>query len=326
MRGRKHQSLKGISVPFLFRLSNLEMSKEETKPEKSYWYQRVFIGVSFGSIGFLGLGAVFGSIRYSLDLVNPVTTYIGTIFIVLVAVLTHFWLKRRPLPWVTKGQEIRIKRLGIGPVLGFAGACLLLWVPRLISDSKTDAFQALALTNARKNLMSIHLRLDEMYDTVRKIGTRGGGDNFRSLPDHLVRMGSLDLSFCRSLESHVTELSPEFLRAATAYCGTLSNFTETESNAWATFDQTSGELLRSADDLEAQLVLACLLGVAEKNFYILKLEMTLYSAKKMGLTEHDLLVGSQELGLPDIPIPSPFIETYVHSRFHADCETGKIVR
>ena len=167
--------------------------------------------MSFVCIGFLGLGGFFGAIRYALELVNPITTYIGTVFVVVVEIFIHFWLRRHPLPWVTQGQAIRVKRLGVGPVLGFAGACLLLWVPRLVSDSKTDAktdiFRELALGSARKSLVSIHLRLGELYDAVEKIGTKNLGDDFRSLPDHLVHMGSLDISFCRSLESHVTDLN-----------------------------------------------------------------------------------------------------------------------
>jgi hypothetical protein len=302
------------------------MPQQEDKTGTLYWYQRVFIIVGLAGVGFLSLGAFLGSIRYALDLVNPRTTYVGTAFILIVALLIHFRLKQHPLPWVTKGKEIRIKGLGAGPIFGFVGACLLLWIPWIISHSKTDAFEDLALASARKNLMSIHLRLNEMYNTVKTIGTYGAGDNFRSLPDRLVRMGNLDLSFCRSVESHITDLRPDFLRAATAYCGTLSNFAETESNAWAMFNQKAREVLQSADDLEAQLALACILGTPESKFYILKFQMVLYSADKMGLKKHDLLVGSPEVGLPDIPIPDPFIETYVRSRFRADCETGKILR
>ncbi|HET9409273.1 MAG TPA: hypothetical protein VFO39_18675 [Candidatus Sulfotelmatobacter sp.] len=175
--------------------------------------------------------------------------------------------------------------------------------------------------------MSIHLRLDEINQTVEHIGMKGAADEFRAVPDHLIRAGDLDLSFCRSLESHITDLNPEFLRAAKAYCGTISSFAEAESNAWNAVKETKKvqDVLRSADDLEAQLALACAFDTAEKGFYILEFEMILHSAQKMGLPRRDLLAGSTKLGLPDLSIPASFIGDYVRTRFHVDCESGQKV-
>src|SRR5262249_48428177 len=147
---------------------------------------------------------------------------------------------RHPLPWVIQGKEIRVKRLGVGPILGLAGACFLLWVPRLISDSKTDLLRAVALPNIPVNFVGINRRLPIIHQAIEAIGTKNAGDELRSLPDRLVAIGSFELSFCRSLESHVTHVDPEFLRYASAYCYVASNFTETESHRWGAFKQAKG--------------------------------------------------------------------------------------
>jgi hypothetical protein len=303
------------------------MSTEETPSVKPSWYQHVLTAVGFVIGGFLILGAFLGAVHYSQVLVSPRVTWAGTILILVIAIFTQFYLKRHPLRWVYRGESHNVTRLGKRQILGFLGACLLLWIPRMFPEAKPGTFHELALVSARKNLMILHLRLEEMYATIKAIGTQGAGDKFRSLPDRLMRQADLDLSFCRSFEFHVTDVDPEFLRAANAYCGTVSDFKEVESKAWTIFRQEETQnVLSDADRPEAQLPLACLLDTPETQFYILKFQMVLDSAEKMGMTEKDLLTGSQQIGLPDIPVPHPFIASYVRTKFHIDCETGKILR
>jgi hypothetical protein len=300
---------------------------QEVKPVKPFWYQKGLLGVASLLIGFLALGSFVSAIRNALSLVNRSTTYIGTAVLFVAWVCIDFYVRKRPLPWIVHGQEIRVKKLGITPTLAFVGACLLLWVPRWISDSKTNTFRQMALESMRGNLVRIHFRLRELHETVEQIGTRDVAAKFRSLPDRLIAMGNLDTSFCRSLEFQMTDLESEFAHAGRAYCGTISNFSETESHAWSTVQKNESEqdLLRHADEIEAQLALACFLEIPE-GFYILKFNMISFSAKKMGLSERDLLAGSSELGLPDIPVPKPHVVGFVRTRFRIDCETGKILR
>ena len=302
------------------------MCEEEPNPPRPFWYQKVFVAASAVSLGFLALGSSFSAIRDALPLVNPWTTYIGTGLIVVTGACVQFYLTRHPLAWVTRGHESRITRLGIRPIFVFVGALVLLWIPRFISDSKTNTFRQLALGSTRKNLASIHFRIRELREPVELIRTRDAAQAFKSLPDRLGRTGNLDLSFCRTMEFHVTDLEPTFLRAATAYCGTVSDFSETESQLWNLFQQSPNvQKLISADEPEAQLALACTL-IEPETFYIVKFQMILHSAEKMGLEEHDLLVGSKKMDLPDIQPPTPFIEEYLRTQFHVDCGTGKILR
>lgn len=322
-----------LASPFLFANCKVTVDRslsnvvEESKPVKPFWYQGVLVLASFLLIGFLALGSIFSAIRNALALVNPFTTYIGTILIIVVGISVHLYLSRHPLPWVTRGHEIRITRVGRAPILGFIGACVLLWVPRFVTDSKTSTFRQMALESTRGNLVRIDLRVRELHETVEQIGAKDAGARFRSLPDRLIAMGDLDTSFCRSLEFQMLDLEPEFARAGRAYCGTASHFSETEFHAWSTVqrNESAQDVLGNADRIEAQLALACLLEVPEA-FYILQFEMISYSGEKMGLAEHDLLVGSRGLGLPDISIPKPYIGGYVRTRFRADCHTGKILR
>lgn len=82
---------------------------------KPFWYQRVITGIAYVSVGCLTLGSFLSAARNALALVDPITTYVGTIIVVASAAFAHLWLRRHPLPWVLQGQEINVKRLGVAP-------------------------------------------------------------------------------------------------------------------------------------------------------------------------------------------------------------------
>lgn len=51
----------------------------------------------------------------------------------------HLYLKKRPLVWLVRGdRSIRVTRLGRRPLLGMAGAVLLLWIPRIAHFSARE--------------------------------------------------------------------------------------------------------------------------------------------------------------------------------------------
>lgn len=293
----------------------------------AFWYQKIWVGVSAAFVGFVAFGSVFGAIRNAVFFITALTTTIGTALIVLIGLSAQLYLAKHPLAWVSKGREYRIKRLGIHPILVLGGMLALLWIPRFI-PARTDSFRQLALVSARKNLAIIHLRIEALREPVKLIGTPTSAERFRSLPDRLSGMGNLDLSFCRSVESHITDLQSDFLTAATAYCGTVSDFAGVESQIWTYYkqDKKVQYLFNVSTEPEAQLALACSLDVPERKFYVMQFSMVLYSATKMGLAERELLTGSKELGVPDLQVPTPDIVDFVRRHFHVDCTTGQILR
>ena len=104
------------------------------------WYQRFliyYIPWLFAAILFVG--AVLDTIVSSLELISPITTYIGTSVVIVGIVGLEIYLRRHPLPWVTQGgQTIRFKSLWPWLHILALGVLICLWIPRLGMTSPRD--------------------------------------------------------------------------------------------------------------------------------------------------------------------------------------------
>lgn len=81
--------------------------------------------------GVLAAGALLDSLANALQLVTPLTTYIGTLALMIAATAAHLVMKRWGVPWqYDPGTEVRLKGLGPSQVCFVIGIILLLWYPR----------------------------------------------------------------------------------------------------------------------------------------------------------------------------------------------------
>jgi hypothetical protein len=298
---------------------------EENNHVPPFWHQKVFWYTVSAYAGLVGLGAFLGALHYARVLVTPGVTYVGTGVLVIVWFICQFFLRIHPLSWAFRGHEFKISRLGAERTAGFLGACVLLWIPRLVPESKAAIFQQTALIGARSNLFRIHQRLQTMQETVTKVGTSAAVDAFSTLPQRLM-IDSMDVSFCHSSETHLGEFEPDFTRAATHYCSTLSNFSEQEPKMWKGWQENKDlQQLEVASEtsIEAQVALACGLEMPE-GYYIQRFKMVVFSAEKMGLTKRELFTGLPQNGIPNLAMEEPQIGKYVAIRFKVNCETGKV--
>lgn len=80
-------------------------------------------------IGIILLGDFLDAISNALFFVTTTITYIGSAIIVVIFFTTYIYLKKRPLPWVRNGQNIRITRIGFKTSSIAIGIIGLLWIP-----------------------------------------------------------------------------------------------------------------------------------------------------------------------------------------------------
>ncbi len=104
---------------------------------KKPWYQKI-IQISLPAIvaGLLGFSSLLSAIQTTKDLIPPSLTYWGSFILIAVYIAVQIILKRNPLNWVSSdGTLVRIKTLGIIPLLMTAGILLALWIPRFSEKS-----------------------------------------------------------------------------------------------------------------------------------------------------------------------------------------------
>jgi hypothetical protein len=299
------------------------------KPEREehFWAQKALSYIFPLLAAIVLVGNFLNAISNSLTLITRTVTYVGTFILLAGGVFAHAYLRRHPMAWRNKhGSKIYINSLGKTQILSLLGAVVLLWVPMMTPNKKDSIFRSMALESIRGNLVRIDLRLGELRKTAESLGTAQGPENLRTLPDRLIMMGNLDMSFCRSLETHPTETEPEFAEAARGYCSAASGFSEREPQVWRLFKEDNGvQDVSRRDEIEAQVAVGCLL-VPPERFYVLDFQMMKYAGTRMGLTERELLEGPKDLGLPDIPDATPYLEIYFKKRFRVECESGRLSR
>jgi hypothetical protein len=92
--------------------------------------------ITFFAFGVLiALGAVIDATAHAIPLVPRIATYVGTMILVLGAVLAEILLRVSPLRWILNGTEVKVKRLGGRLKAAIAGMVLLLWLPVLLPRS-----------------------------------------------------------------------------------------------------------------------------------------------------------------------------------------------
>jgi hypothetical protein len=81
--------------------------------------------------GVLLLGDVLNAVTNALLLITPTVTYIGTSFVVLIAVALQVVLKHNGLPWrYAQGRPLMLRGLEPQAVCFVLGIVLVLWYPR----------------------------------------------------------------------------------------------------------------------------------------------------------------------------------------------------
>jgi hypothetical protein len=96
-------------------------------------HQKIATGIVLVLGGFLLVGTLLDAVGNAVALIVPAVTYAGTVLLLVLLLGLNWWLKRRPMEWIARGNHrVRIRRLGRGPVLGVVGAVALLWVPRIL--------------------------------------------------------------------------------------------------------------------------------------------------------------------------------------------------
>lgn len=113
---------------------------------RRHWYQRVIL-LAAAALGGVLLGGSFLDAVGNARTVHPLTTYIGSALLALGGTAAHFWLRRFPLRWVSRGKEVRIRGLGTRALAAIAGAASLLWIPRLIGTGPEESTSDLRISH-----------------------------------------------------------------------------------------------------------------------------------------------------------------------------------
>lgn len=103
------------------------------KPQYQIWVEN-FLRIG---AGLFALGALFDAISNTVTLVTPLVTYVGTVILLLSFLIFELRLKRRPIPWISKDNQIvRLKSIGRSLRYALLGMVLLLWLPRMLNYPK----------------------------------------------------------------------------------------------------------------------------------------------------------------------------------------------
>jgi hypothetical protein len=103
---------------------------------KRPWIQKLIIGIGAVIGAILLLGTILDAIGNAISLIVwPIPIY-GSISIAVVWVIALWLLPKSPIPWLSGGQIIQIKRLGFTSNCAFIGFIILLWTPAFIDFIK----------------------------------------------------------------------------------------------------------------------------------------------------------------------------------------------
>jgi hypothetical protein len=130
---------------------------------KTPLYQRVLEWVSYGVLGFVGLGSFLGAINDANVLITPLVSYAATLAAVLLIILIELILRKRKLPWISQGKSVTLIGLGIKPRLALIGAIALLWLPQLPEIATTLVYASQKDNGNYK--FTIHL-VNERYEKL----------------------------------------------------------------------------------------------------------------------------------------------------------------
>ena len=132
-------------------------------------HQRVLVIVGVVLAAAILAGSVLDAISNANALISPGITYVGTVVLLIGYSTLHFVLRRYPLPWVVKGEQIRITGLGGNQLAAVLGLIGILWVPRAADvvrpPDRTDINWADLLWSGEKMTLEI---VEELPDHMRQ--------------------------------------------------------------------------------------------------------------------------------------------------------------
>lgn len=120
------------------------------------WYQKLVSSyIPWIFVGFLFLGSILDTFNNAVNLISTRISVLGTVSILLAALLTQIYLKRRPVRWVTKdGQQVYIKSLGWGSIFALTGIFFALWIPHLVRPFGSAGIPTSGITGIDTNTNS----------------------------------------------------------------------------------------------------------------------------------------------------------------------------